>query len=467
MIGQIISNYRIISIIGEGGMGIVYLAQHIHIHRKAAIKSLHRKYLTNYNIKERFKNEAATLSQIQHPNIVKLYDYIETGDGLYLIMEYVDGVLLDLFIKNESGPIKESNSIKIMNGLLSGFSYAHSKNIVHRDVKPSNIMISRDFSVVKILDFGIAKILSDDIRNLTKDGTQMGTVYYMSPEQVKGAKLDNRSDIYSLGVTFFQMLTGTNPYEKITSEFEIYNMITQAELPDVKTIYPYVSDKAEHIIRKATRKNPLERYKNCNEVIAELNETNERPIVKSVSHNTQVEITATPENNNTNLFIGLGASLVFLIIIVGFIAAHNTSTSAQTADEKVTDDSSTLSSTNTPRADTAPLAIKVDELRQSPPDTFIKNYVNGEEEKFNYTGTLSITNNKPQGLGNAKYRNGDNYSGEFINGLKEGKGIYTWNDGSYFDGTFKNNIYDGYGEYYDANSKKKQSMLYKNGKLIP
>lgn len=104
MIGEIISNYKIISVIGEGGMGTVYLAEHIHIGRKAAIKVLHKKYLSNSNIKERFKHEAATLSQIQHPNIVKLYDYVETNDGLYLIMEYAEGVLLDDYIKKKAVP---------------------------------------------------------------------------------------------------------------------------------------------------------------------------------------------------------------------------------------------------------------------------------------------------------------------------------------------------------------------------
>jgi serine/threonine protein kinase len=227
--------------------------------------------LANKNIKERFKNEAATLSQIQHPNIVKLYDYAETEYGSFLIMEFVDGVLLDDYIKNESGPIKEDNAIKIMTGLLSGFSYAHSKNIVHRDVKPSNVIISRDFSVVKILDFGIAKILGDDSRNLTKDGSQMGTVYYMSPEQVKGLKLDKRSDIYSLGVTLFQMVTGINPYETHTTEFEIYTKITQEDLPDAKSVYPYVSDKIEYVIKKATRKNVEDRYRSCEEMMNDLN----------------------------------------------------------------------------------------------------------------------------------------------------------------------------------------------------
>lgn len=274
MIGQIIANYKITAAIGEGGMGIVYQAEHVHFNRKVAIKALHKKLISNNSIKERFRNEAATLSQIEHPNIVKLYDYVETEDGLFLVMEYVEGVPLDEYIKNVSGPIQESAAIKIMLGMLSGFSFAHSKNIVHRDVKPSNIIINIDFSVVKILDFGIAKILGDDSRNLTKDGSQMGTVYYMSPEQVKGLSLDKRSDIYSLGVTFFQMVTGVNPYQNLATEFEIYNQITQSDLPDAVTVYPLVPDKIDYVIKKATRKNVEERYQSCEEMIVELKNEN-------------------------------------------------------------------------------------------------------------------------------------------------------------------------------------------------
>ena len=127
MIDVVISNYKIVSIIGEGGMGIVYKAEHVHFSRKAAIKCLHKRLITNNSIRERFKNEAATLSQIEHPNIVNLYDYVENEDGLFLIMEYVEGVPLDEFIKKESGPIKEEGAIRIMNGMLSGFAYAHKK----------------------------------------------------------------------------------------------------------------------------------------------------------------------------------------------------------------------------------------------------------------------------------------------------------------------------------------------------
>lgn len=434
MIGEIISNYKIISVIGEGGMGTVYLAEHIHIGRKAAIKVLHKKYLSNSNIKERFKHEAATLSQIQHPNIVKLYDYVETNDGLYLIMEYAEGVLLDDYIKKESGPIKEENAIKIMTGLLSGFAYAHSQNIVHRDVKPNNVIISRDFNTVKILDFGIAKIINDNSKNLTKDGTQMGTVYYMSPEQVRGQKVDNRSDIYSLGVTLFQIITGINPYEKITTEFEIYSKITQEDLPNAKSVYPYVSDKIIAVIQKATRKNVAERYKNCEQMIADLKSSNKQTIVQPpkvepvVPKPQQVIKTPQPQQQqpipepiekketNTGLILGLVIGIIVVIGIVLFISKPP----GEKPDPPV-------------------------DIRRFVSDTLM---INKLDDSFTYTGW--VKNGKADSIGTAIYtniaNNGNKYEGEFKNNLKEGPGKYTYANNDIYEsveGTYIKNLLNG------------------------
>jgi serine/threonine protein kinase len=184
MIGKQILQYRILSLIGEGGMGAVWLAEHTHLSRKVAIKSLHAHLVRNEQLRLRFKNEAALLVQLQHPGIVNLIDYYEDSEGLYLILEYVDGTPLDDYIRNVSGPIPFEKASAWMLQILSAFSFAHGKNIVHRDIKPSNILITNE-GQIKILDFGIAKLLNDSNAKLTRTGTQMGTVYYMSPEQVR------------------------------------------------------------------------------------------------------------------------------------------------------------------------------------------------------------------------------------------------------------------------------------------
>lgn len=328
MINAIIANYKVISVLGEGGMGSVYLGQHIHVDKKAAIKSLHKRLLSNEQIKTRFLNEAKTMSGLKHPNIVELYDYEENDAGCFLIMEYVDGIPLDEYIIKESGPIATENAIKIFSGMLKGFAYAHKKKIVHRDVKPSNIIISKDFKTVKILDFGIAKILDDNNRNLTKDGTQMGTVYYMSPEQVRGEALDKLSDIYSLGVTLFQMLTGINPYAKYNTELDIYLEITKEPLPNVQSIYQFASQELNAIIQKATQKDKKDRFQTCEEFLEAINQignptssfgettitTSPTPVGTPVGTGGLEFEPATPFWQNKNIIV---VAVLALIILVG------------------------------------------------------------------------------------------------------------------------------------------------------
>jgi serine/threonine protein kinase len=263
MIGKVILNYEIKALIGEGGMGAVYLAQHTQVSRRVAIKVLLPQYLKNQEIRQRFKNEASMMAHLQHPNIVSLYDYVEDDSGLYLIMEFVEGTPLDEYIAKVTGPMPEMKAIPIIKQILEAFSYAHSQKVVHRDIKPANILVGVD-GKVKILDFGIARIIGEGGHNLTKTGTQMGTVFYMSPEQVQGKKVDHRSDIYSLGVTFYQMVTGINPYKGITTEYEVYSKIVNDSLPNPKEIYPGVPDYLIPILNKALSKNPDDRFADCN-----------------------------------------------------------------------------------------------------------------------------------------------------------------------------------------------------------
>ncbi|MCS7073876.1 MAG: serine/threonine protein kinase, partial [Bacteroidia bacterium] len=263
MIPLLFNNYEIEGVIGEGGMGSVYLASHKTIGRKVAIKMLNPE-LANYpHIRERFKTEAATMAALNHPTIVTLYEFLELPEGLFLIMEYVDGMPLDELIQKETGALAEPVAVGYFIKILEGFGYAHKQGVIHRDIKPSNIMISTT-GQVKILDFGIAKLLTEGAGKLTRTGARMGTPIYMSPEQVRGQKVDNRSDIYSLGLTLYQMLTAKEPYDYQTlSEYDINIKIVNEPLIDVNNPPQQIRPEIAAIIAKATAKAPDDRYANC------------------------------------------------------------------------------------------------------------------------------------------------------------------------------------------------------------
>ncbi|MDX2305885.1 MAG: serine/threonine-protein kinase [Microscillaceae bacterium] len=304
MTGQsIIANYQLKRILGKGGMGTVYLAQHTQIDRKVAIKELKPEYARDPAIRIRFKNEAALMANLRHPNIVSLHDYLETPNGVYLIMEYVEGISLDHYIHQVSGPVPESKAIEVFVQVLDAVEYAHRRNIVHRDIKPSNMMITQDGSI-KILDFGIAKHIDTPEKGLTQTGIRMGTIFYMSPEQVLAREVDARTDIYSLGITLFEILTGTNPYQSDLSEYEINTKIVQEPLPKARSFYPNVSDRMQSILEKATAKNPNDRFQSAAEFKAAL--LNDQKISRIQSSENTVEwiIRKNPEN-------GIGEKPVF------------------------------------------------------------------------------------------------------------------------------------------------------------
>jgi serine/threonine-protein kinase len=282
MIGREILNYRIEKVIGEGGMGTVYLASHTKIpNRVSAIKVLKSNFLQNENLKNRFRREMEIMAGMTHENIVKLEQFDEDDLGMYLIMEYFKGVEIDDYLKNKIGVFPEEKAVPLMIQILKAFSFAHKKGIVHRDIKPGNILINQEADQVKVLDFGIAK-MKDDISMQTKSGAQIGTVFYMSPEQVHGKELDARSDIYALGVTFYQMLTGINPYHDLNTEYEIYNKITKEDLPDPREIYPGVTERMVNILRKSLAKAPEDRFQTCDDFILALQgDVEVKPISKT------------------------------------------------------------------------------------------------------------------------------------------------------------------------------------------
>jgi serine/threonine-protein kinase len=314
MIGREILNYRIEKVIGEGGMGTVYLASHTKIpNRVSAIKVLKSNFLQNENLKNRFRREMEIMAGMTHENIVKLEQFDEDDLGMYLIMEYFKGVEIDDYLKNKIGVFPEEKAVPLMIQILKAFSFAHKKGIVHRDIKPGNILINQEADQVKVLDFGIAK-MKDDISMQTKSGAQIGTVFYMSPEQVHGKELDARSDIYALGVTFYQMLTGINPYHDLNTEYEIYNKITKEDLPDPREIYPGVTERMVNILRKSLAKAPEDRFQTCDDFILALQGDVEVKPISKTGIEPPVEEPEPIDNTPTliTVFVGI-ASVISLL----------------------------------------------------------------------------------------------------------------------------------------------------------
>ncbi|CAN5383246.1 hypothetical protein BH10BAC5_BH10BAC5_25550 [soil metagenome] len=268
LIGKTIQNYKILSQIGEGGMGVVYLAIHNQLDRKVAVKVLSESFFSNNDVKNRFVNEANVLSRFSHPNIVSVYDFLNYEDQFLLIMEYVDGIGMDSFIKEPSQKITDDITINIFSQILDAFYYSHQNNIVHRDIKPSNIILLKDLKV-KILDFGIVKNLNADFSK-TKTGMKMGSVLYMSPEQILGKEIDQRSDVYAIGITLYEFLTRKNPYDSPdTSEFEIQSQIINQDI-DINS----VPEKFRGIVQKAAARDPQDRFQNCMEFKSALTGSN-------------------------------------------------------------------------------------------------------------------------------------------------------------------------------------------------
>jgi serine/threonine-protein kinase len=284
-IGKEILNYRIEQELGKGGMGSVYLAVNKNIDQKVAIKVLNENLADSVVIRKKFRDEAQLLCSLDHPNIVKFLNFVEDEDGVFLIMDLIDGITLEEFINAKNGLIVEKRAYEMFDQILNAFSYAHKKGVIHRDIKPANIILTNDSEgnfVPKVLDFGIATIVSESTE--TEKGWVVGTPSYMSPEQVLGINIDTRSDIYSLGVLLHQMLTGRAPYDTTTlSELEINNKVVKDPLPRMKEFYPYISVKMQKMVDKATAKEPGKRYQNCNDFRKILKNTlNPEPIKRVI-----------------------------------------------------------------------------------------------------------------------------------------------------------------------------------------
>ncbi len=258
---KINNRYSIIRTLGEGGMANVYLAYDTILDRNVAVKVLRGDLATDEKFVRRFQREALSASNLYHPNIVQIYDFDSEDGQYYIVMEYVEGKTLKQLLKRR-GSLTITEVIDIMSQVTDGMAHAHDSYIIHRDIKPQNIMIL-DNGMIKITDFGIAMALNST--QLTQTNSVMGSVHYLPPEQAAGKGSTIRSDIYSMGILMYELLTGQVPY-KGDNAVEIALKHLKEPLPSIRKILPELPQSIENIILKATAKNPQNRYKDAREM---------------------------------------------------------------------------------------------------------------------------------------------------------------------------------------------------------
>jgi serine/threonine-protein kinase len=266
LIGSVVAErYHILKKLGEGGMGAVYLAEHVKMGRKSAIKVMSQSLANDPDAIARFNREAANAARINHPNVCAVYDFGETKDGLiYLAMEYIEGEPLTDLIDRE-GALSPPRAANILRQVGDALQAAHDLGIVHRDLKPDNIMITRGrdgSDLVKVVDFGIAKAMGgDEGQKVTKTGLVVGTPEYMSPEQLAGDKLDGRSDLYSLALVFYRMLTGTLPFQADTAQEVMIKRLTDEPMP-LNEALPGANfpPRLQEVMDRALQRMPQDRY---------------------------------------------------------------------------------------------------------------------------------------------------------------------------------------------------------------
>jgi len=269
MIGKTIGKYRIVEHLGRGGMAEVYKAYQPNLDRYVAIKMMHTFLSDEKEFLARFEREAKVVATLRHPNIVQVYDFDIEGGAYYMVMEYINGESLKARLQNlecKDEWVSLDDAARIILAVGSALKYAHERGMVHRDVKPANVMITLDGQVI-LTDFGIAKIVSAS--NLTASGAMVGTPSYMAPEQGMGQPGDERSDIYSLGVMLYQLVLGRLPFDADTPLAVVLKHINDP-LPLPKTLKPDISDELSRVILKSLAKDPADRYQKVADMTADL-----------------------------------------------------------------------------------------------------------------------------------------------------------------------------------------------------
>lgn len=257
--------YEILTRIGGGGMALVYKAHDVLLNRKVAVKVLRQQFVHDEEFIRRFRREAQSAAALSHPNVVSIYDVGQEDDNHYIVMEYVEGQNLNEVI-GERAPLQASEAVRIGIQIADALDHAHQNHIIHRDIKPHNILIGNN-GRVKVTDFGIARAVTSS--TITQTGSVIGSVHYFSPEHAKGVNTGEKSDIYSLGIVLYQMLTGTLPFLG-ESPISVALKHLQEPFEEPRKVNPHIPQSVENVILKAMRKNPGERYGSAHEMLLDL-----------------------------------------------------------------------------------------------------------------------------------------------------------------------------------------------------
>jgi serine/threonine protein kinase len=359
-----IGEYRVTEFLGAGGMGEVYCAQHARIGRKAAVKILtHTSTSSSDGSLERFFNEARIQSSLRHPNIATLYDFTEVEGQPCIIMEYVDGDILSERMRS-SEPLQLGETIYIFQAVVEAIAYVHSNGVVHRDIKSNNIKISSS-GEVKLLDFGIAKTEASE--RLTATGSVIGTLEYLSPEQITLGVADARSDIWALGVLLYEMATGRVPFQGTTIG-ELCRKIERVDYTPAALLNPAVPRQIVAIITKCLRKNPLDRYRVAQDLLDDTQRL--RTLVTSPGlsntsntggfHGNTIKIALT--NVDRRLVGGIAASILVLVIALGIYLSTGSSSPSVSREQNKSETQETSSALDPQTADSAgaPKTVTID-----------------------------------------------------------------------------------------------------------